>query len=551
MYQALYRKWRPRSFDDVVGQEHITETLKRQIVSGRLSHAYLFVGTRGTGKTSCAKILAKVANCENPVGGNPCNKCPSCRGIDSGAILDVEELDAASNNGVENIRTIREEAVYTPASVRKRVYIIDEVHMLSTPAFNALLKILEEPPEHLIFILATTEIQKVPATILSRCQRFSFKRLTPPQIAKRLAYVSEQEGIDLAADAAQLLSRLADGSMRDALSLLDQCHSEDTVDTGRVLSAIGLAGSGETASLFSAVARGDTAAVLQGFDRLYFGGKDPDSVLRELLALERDILINEVAPSGGEGLKSGSFDAGTLREFSSARSPERVLSDINAMQSALSEMTLGTERRITAEMCLIRMCEERLSPDIDALRSRVAKLEEAVRNAPAAATRPLVNGKEPAGPQTKEAVPVYTPDTTPEEVVPEETSDFVPRENVPASENQEKADEPEMQAGNFSAAWQSVLDMVKDKIDIPVYMFLSDTMHSEPSLVGGKLAIGTKSEIARSMLDQTGIKLLIKEAAEKVLSHPVTVFVTEFCDNKTANEDKLDALRRFGNIKFE
>ena len=239
MYQALYRKWRPKTFEDVVGQGHITETLKRQVAEGRLSHAYLFTGTRGTGKTTCAKILAKAVNCEQPENGNPCNRCPSCLGIESGGFLDVLELDAASNNGVEQIRALRDEAVYAPANVKKRVYIVDEVHMLSTSAFNALLKILEEPPEHLMFILATTELHKVPATILSRCQRFSFKRITPEDVQRRLRYVAQQEQIDLTEDGAELLSRLADGALRDGLSLLDQCAaSGGTVDARAVLDAI-------------------------------------------------------------------------------------------------------------------------------------------------------------------------------------------------------------------------------------------------------------------------------------------------------------------------
>ena len=223
MYQALYRKWRPRTFDDVVGQSHITDTLKQQVAGDRLSHAYLFTGTRGTGKTTCAKILSRAVNCQAPVDGNPCNQCPACLGIENGSILDVLELDAASNNGVDQVRALRDEAVYTPAAVRKRVYIVDEVHMLTTPAFNALLKILEEPPAHLMFILATTELHKVPATIKSRCQQFSFKRILPGQIAQRLGYVAQQEGIDLTREGAALLARLADGGLRDALSLLDQC----------------------------------------------------------------------------------------------------------------------------------------------------------------------------------------------------------------------------------------------------------------------------------------------------------------------------------------
>ena len=257
MYQALYRKWRPRTFDDVVGQSHITDTLKRQVATGRLSHAYLFTGTRGTGKTTCAKILARAVNCEHPVDGNPCNQCPSCLGIESGSILDVLELDAASNNGVDQVRALRDEAVYTPAAVRKRVYIVDEVHMLSTAAFNALLKILEEPPEHLMFILATTELHKVPATIKSRCQQFSFKRILPGDIAARLAYVAREEGIELRGEGASLLARLADGGLRDALSLLDQCAGPSgPIGEQEVLDALGLAGNLETARLMEQLGGG-------------------------------------------------------------------------------------------------------------------------------------------------------------------------------------------------------------------------------------------------------------------------------------------------------
>ena len=251
MYQALYRKWRPSTFADVIGQEHITHTLQRQVAEGRLSHAYLFTGTRGTGKTTCARILAKAVNCLNPVDGNPCNECEACRSIDSGKNLDVLELDAASNNGVDSVRALRDEAIYSPASVKKRVYIVDEVHMLSVAAFNALLKILEEPPEHLIFILATTELHKVPATILSRCQRFAFKRIMPEDIASRLSHVAWQEKIDLTPDGAALLNRLAGGALRDALSLLDQCAAmTGAIDADAVLNMLGLAGNVQTARLF-------------------------------------------------------------------------------------------------------------------------------------------------------------------------------------------------------------------------------------------------------------------------------------------------------------
>ena len=285
MYQALYRKYRPQTFDDVVGQTAVTTTLKNQLITGKLSHAYLFTGSRGTGKTTCAKILAKAVNCENPVDGNPCNCCASCRGIDAGNILDVQEIDAASNNGVDNVRAIRDDAVYPPAEVKKRVYIIDEVHMLSMSAFNALLKTIEEPPDHLMFILATTELNKVPATILSRCQRFAFRRPTAEDITGRINYVAYQEGIDITAEAAQLLGRLADGAFRDGLSLLDQCASASvgTLDVDDVYQTLGLAGQKRTSDMMEAIAAGDTPAALGLFSELYSQGKDASAMTINLL----------------------------------------------------------------------------------------------------------------------------------------------------------------------------------------------------------------------------------------------------------------------------
>ena len=316
MYQALYRKWRPRTFDQVVGQTHITDTLKRQVAEGRLSHAYLFTGTRGTGKTTCAKILARAVNCEHPENGNPCNRCPSCLGIEDGSILDVQELDAASNNGVDQIRALRDEAVYTPAAVRKRVYIVDEVHMLSTSAFNALLKILEEPPSHLMFILATTELNKVPATIKSRCQQFAFKRISPRAIAAHLEEVARKESMDLTAEAAALLARLADGGLRDGLSLLDQCGGgTEPITEAVVLDILGLAGNRRTASLLQRAAERDAAGAVAELDSLYRDGKDMGAVLGELSALIRDLLIRKTAPEGGQGLLTGGYEEKTLRQL--------------------------------------------------------------------------------------------------------------------------------------------------------------------------------------------------------------------------------------------
>ena len=378
MYQALYRKYRPKTFDDVVGQEHITETLKKQVETGRLSHAYLFIGTRGTGKTTCAKILAKAVNCEHPVNGNPCNRCAACRGIDDGSILDVVELDAASNNGVDNVRALRDEAVFSPASVRKRVYIVDEVHMLSNSAFNALLKILEEPPEHLMFILATTELHKVPATILSRCQRHSFKRIPVDTITARLNYVAQQEHLNLQPDAAALLARMADGGMRDALTLLDQCCGNECISTDAVISAIGLAGNLRTAQLLRSVAAGDTAGALEQFRELWQDGKDPSALLDELSMLQRDLLMQAVAPRGGRELLSGAYDPVTLEELSGAFSSAQLLANLQSIQQTLGAMASQPNPRIAAELCLIRLCRPELCDDVPTLCARMDKLEQTV-----------------------------------------------------------------------------------------------------------------------------------------------------------------------------
>ena len=377
MYQALYRKWRPRTFDDVVGQSHITDTLKQQVAGDRLSHAYLFTGTRGTGKTTCAKILSRAVNCQAPVNGNPCNRCPACLGIENGSILDVLELDAASNNGVDQVRALRDEAVYTPAAVRKRVYIVDEVHMLSTPAFNALLKILEEPPAHLMFILATTELHKVPATIKSRCQQFSFKRILPGQIAQRLGYVAQQEGIDLTREGAALLARLADGGLRDALSLLDQCAGGgQRVDEQDILDTLGLAGNLETARLMGLIAGHDTAGALDALARLYGNGKDVGSVLEELSSLARDLLLRKTAPQGGAALLTGGYDEAAMRALGEQLTAPRLLQMLKVLQNALPDLARSANRRTDAELCLIRLSDERLDDSFAGLAARVARLEE-------------------------------------------------------------------------------------------------------------------------------------------------------------------------------
>ena len=301
MYQVLYRKWRPKVFSDVVGQPHITSTLTNELKAGRLAHAYLFTGSRGTGKTTCAKILAKAVNCLNPIDGNPCNECEICKGIDSGSILDVVEIDAASNNGVDNIRDLREETNFTPSKAKYRVYIIDEVHMLSIGAFNALLKTLEEPPEYVMFILATTEVHKLPATILSRCQRFDFRRIAPEDITGRLKYIAEEENISLTDDGAMLIARIADGGMRDALSLLDQCAGESKeVNAETVRKSAGLADRDYLFAVSDAVINHDCKKVLEIIDSLHNSSCDMERLCTELTEHFRNFMICKTMPSPSE-----------------------------------------------------------------------------------------------------------------------------------------------------------------------------------------------------------------------------------------------------------
>ena len=382
MYQALYRKYRPQTFDDMVGQMAVTQTLKTQLQSGRLSHAYLFTGSRGTGKTTSAKILAKAVNCENLQDGNPCNCCKSCLAIDSGSCMDVLEIDAASNNGVDNVRDLRDDAIYTPSQVKMRVYIIDEVHMLSISAFNALLKIIEEPPEHLLFILATTELHKVPATILSRCQRFAFRRISQEDIAARLQYVAYQEKIELDDSAARVLARLADGAMRDGLSLLDQCASATTgeLDADKVYACLGIAGVMECGKLMGYIADHDTARALSLVDRFYAEGKDMGALLDELACLTRDFLILKTAPREGIALLSGVASDDEVKALSKRFSSGELTRMMQVIQQTAAGFVRSTSRRMDAELCIVSLCQPELSLNAEAVNARITRIEEQLKS---------------------------------------------------------------------------------------------------------------------------------------------------------------------------
>lgn len=355
MYLALYRKYRPRTFDDVISQEHITTTLKNQVISGSVGHAYLFIGSRGTGKTTCAKILAMAVNCLDPKDGNPCLECERCREILDGTTTDIVEMDAASNNGVDDVRQLRDEVAYTPVSCKYRVYIIDEVHMLSTAAFNALLKTLEEPPPHVKFILATTELHKVPATISSRCQRFEFRRVDIADSAKRLLEVAEKEGVSLERDAAEFISRLSDGGMRDALSILDRCISADKHITSESVRAC--AGVVDRKHLFlfaEMIARRDTAGCFRLLGELYQASKDVSLIMSEISGIFRDIMIYKTAPDDKDLLTALPDEYEELARITEMYSVNDILRCLTLLQQCADNIGKAKQRKTLAEMCLDR-----------------------------------------------------------------------------------------------------------------------------------------------------------------------------------------------------
>lgn len=426
MYQALYRKYRPKNFDDVVGQEHITVTLKQEISSGRVGHAYLFTGSRGTGKTTCSKIIAKAVNCPNQQDGNPCGVCDICKGIDDGSILDVTEIDAASNNGVDNIRQLREEANFTPAVTKYRVYIIDETHMLSVGAFNALLKIMEEPPEHVIFILATTEVHKIPATILSRCQRFDFRRIDPKVIAERVKYVCQQENILIDEDAASLIARLAEGGMRDALSLLDVCRSnarnpedqQEHITAEHVRSSAGLAMSDCLFSIADAVLKQDVPAILKEIDTMFLNSIDFEKMCVQLISHYRGLMMAKALKSPADFVPGLSQDIQALTEQASRYLMGQILYSLTVLQDTLSRMSKTSQTRTELEMAVIKLSNPSLDRSVDAILARLSKLENQLKSgmvsiaSSAAQTAQMPVEKSSADTVNQTAQPVAAPGVT-------------------------------------------------------------------------------------------------------------------------------------------
>ena len=521
MYQALYRKYRPQTFDDVVGQSAVTQTLKAQLQTGKLSHAYLFTGSRGTGKTSAAKILAKAVNCLNSHDGNPCNCCEACRSIDSGACMDVLEIDAASNNGVDNVRTLRDDAVYTPSQVRKRVYIIDEVHMLSVAAFNALLKIIEEPPEHLLFILATTELHKVPATILSRCQRFAFKRIGQEDIAARLQYVAYQENIDLSDGGARLLARLADGGLRDGLSLLDQCASATAgeLSTQQVYKCLGVAGIADCTDMMTAIARHDSREVLSMLNRVYAEGKDMAALLDELACLTRDLLVLKTAPKDGISLLSGVASETDVGSLTQAFSTGELVRMMNLIQTTVAGFSRSASRRVDTELCLINLCQPELQLDSASLNARLTKLEEQIKSGNIV----VAKAQQP---------------------VEEERPPFPDDEDVPPIE-QEMLEEPVSEAP--VGFWTDLAAQIRKELRPPIAGFFmpSPTAPVQGVLQGNELKILCANSFTVELINKPEVLTVVNRKAAAMLGRQVRTVVVD----KTAVRDtgaRLNKLLDFG-----
>ncbi len=508
-YQALYRKYRPTTFSEVVGQEHITETLKNELASGKIVHAYLFTGTRGTGKTSCAKILAKAVNCLQPQNGDPCLACDSCLAVANGENTDIVEIDAASNNSVDSIRDLRDRVNFAPSSSKYRVYIIDEVHMLTISAFNALLKTLEEPPAHVIFILATTEVHKLPATILSRCQRFDFKRIEAEKICAHIQDIAEKEGLTVTPGAARLIAAAADGGMRDALSILDLCASgnrEITEDT--VEHVCGMAGDDHVGRLADAIKQGDAQSALLLLDKLYASSVDMQRLLSELTMHYRDLMIMKTVKTGERPIVCSASRMKVLEQQAADYDIRDILYTLSLLQATAPAMQTGN-RRCEMEMTLIKLCNPALVSDITALEKRVRRLETGMP--PATATAATTAPEPKAASDLPPTMPDGNIDDDDDEIpLPE-----APPEEAPVNAVPHKAvPEPSGDVTPVSE-WGEIISVLKTTCPLMAGV-LQD---SQGYLKGGYLLIDAKNDQFRSLINGGNpyYRDSIRKAAQSVL----------------------------------
>ena len=521
-YKALYRKYRPQTFSEVYGQDHIVETLKGELASGKISHAYLFTGTRGTGKTTCAKILAKAVNCLEPKDGDPCLSCEACRLVAEEEATDVVELDAASNNGVDHVRLLREQIAFTPNALKYRVYIIDEVHMLSISAFNALLKTLEEPPEHAIFILATTEVHKLPTTILSRCQRFDFKRIETEKIVERIKFVADAEGFKITDDAATLIAAAADGGMRDALSILDLCVSVSTDITEKTVTDVcGMSGHEYLNRLSDAISEGDTSKALTLIDELHKGSVDMLRLANDLSAHFRDIMIIKTVSSDKKPIVCSEVQYKIYSEKAARFDIKDILRALNMLSACIASMQ-NANRRSMLEMTIIKLCTPELCTDIESLEKRIRALELGAPKTISAPVAPAVSTEKPAEKPTEQAPPKNTviedeapPPPIEEEAppagIPEEESEIVP---VEATETEEVIASAPAEEGALPE-WEEVLKVLA-KTCPPI----SGVLNGSRAFISGQyLLIDAPNPMFRNFINSKNAiyRDAIRKAATQVL----------------------------------
>lgn len=542
MYRVLYRKWRPSVFDDVSGQEHITTTLKNEITSNRLNHAYLFTGSRGTGKTTCAKILAKAVNCLNPQGGNPCGECEICRGIENGSILDIVEMDAASNRKIDDIRQIIDEVQFKPSKCKYRVYIIDEVHMLTSEAFNALLKTLEEPPEHVIFILATTEVHKLPQTILSRCQRFDFHRIPPKDIAQRVSYVASQENVSITESAALLIAAVADGALRDALSLLDRCIAiSSDIDEKTVRSAAGLAEKTYLFELCASIINKNTAKSLEIIDRLYNESKDMARLCDELLSHFRALMLIKSIKNPRDILVMSEEEFDEAQTQADYLSLADIVYYMDVLSRAYQRMDKGTGDRTELEMALVKLSSSELDGTVEALTARVTALEKAVKNgivtsAPQTYSGPSVQKAPSPSPVVEEKAeePLEQPKEPKKAPVAKPAPEILPS----VAKSSVNLDEVYKNARPFTA-WVDVVNNLKPVSRAIAAAFNGSTAYES----GNYLLIDTDNEMAFSLLKQSGRREEIRKALLETTGKVYKLGPYKRPQTKEQQTDPLDVLK--------
>ncbi|MBQ4159330.1 MAG: DNA polymerase III subunit gamma/tau [Clostridia bacterium] len=580
-YQALYRKWRPQTFDDVIGQNHIVSTLKNEILSGKTAHAYLFCGTRGTGKTSCAKIFARAINCENPQNANPCNECSICRGVSEGSVLDIVEIDAASNNGVDNIREIRDEVSYSAAQAKYKIYIIDEVHMLSAGAFNALLKTLEEPPPYVVFILATTEAHKLPPTITSRCQRFDFKRISVHDITIRLRQIVTAENVDADVEALELIARLADGGMRDALSMLDQCisASDEKITRESVERVLGIASDTLLDDCVTAFANKDTAAALEILAQTVANGKDLTNFADRIIQRLRDILVYGICKEPDKLFDCGADILAVIEKQKKLFTPAWIAYCIDTLTAAAGDAKVAKSVRVVYELAFIRICDANFDASTAGLLARIEALEAQlaggapVQAAPVARPQPTpVPQPTPAPtPVVEEPVPMPTEaPPTEAELPPWEPSAPIP-EPTPAPAptpvpQPAQPTPPSVPKATGQSAWGDILNVLK-KLSPPLYGALSgkkakisgDSIYMLNEFYIKTILESLAEDLKKATLQICGMPLRVKYVSESEFDAVVEEVTTmqaaapEAPAQAEEEEDPLDALMQFGgdDISFE